>query len=175
MVTSRGGGFPDINTLSISGVSATKIGSGGPSGEFTVSLWQAAVSSAGTVVVTSTGASIGNTCIGVWSLTGLSTTTATQVISADNYTSQHNDPQSLGSLTVNTNGVGVVFIGGNFQSSTNLPTSWTNATRDSTTELWDGNFCIAGAHVTGASTLAISATAASGNWDFNGMEGASWA
>jgi hypothetical protein len=178
LVTGRSGGFANISGVTISGIAASSIGGGTATNEFTVSLWQAAVSSAGTVVVTSTGASISNTCICAWSLTGLGSNTATQLISADNYTSPHNDPQSLGALTVNTGGVGVVFIGADFKSSAVNPTIWANATRDSTTENSDGNFSIAGAHVTGASTAVITATATStgsADWNFNGMQAASWA
>jgi hypothetical protein len=94
-----------------------------------------------------------------WMITGAASSKPTANVFANNYTSQHSDPQSLGRLTVNASGVGVAMIAGLFHSGTDeLPTSWTNATRDATTESANTNgngYTIAGAHEASGGTYSI--------------------
>lgn len=182
IVSGRSGGFTAITTVTIKGVSATQVGiTKGGTGEFDCTLWQASVTSgSGTVVIDTGTGNLSTTCLCGWMLTGLGSTTATATLSTDNATSSHADPQALGTLVVNSGGVGVTFIGADFKDGTQNPTTWVNATADAITNDGTGiNVAIAGAHVSGAGSYAITASAKAGatggDWNFNAMQGAAWA
>lgn len=182
IVTAIGGGFVDVTAVTIKGVSATKIGAGVSStGNGAVSLWHATVTAgSGTVVISNGLGLISVTCVNGWMITGNASGTPTASVTTDNFAAQHTDPQSLSSsLVVSSGGVGVVMIGSVFRSAAEtIPPSWTNATRDSTTESNNANgnsYTIAGAHESAAGTYAVSVSGATGSgWEFNGMIGAAW-
>lgn len=182
IITSIGGGFPDITGVTIKGVAATKIGTGvSNAGNAAVSLWHATVTAgSGSVIIANGQGTISQTCVNGWMITGIVSGTPTASVTTDNFAGSHADPQSLGSnLVVSSGGVGVVIIAASFRTAAEtIPPSWTNATRDSTAESNNTNgngYTIAGAHESSAGSYAVSVSGASGSgWEFNGMIGAAW-
>lgn len=159
-------------TMTIGGNSATQVAGATVAG---ASLFYANVTgSSGNIVLTAPATALDIVCISVGYLTSLSSSTPTASTGAT-YGGQA-QPFALGStLTVNSGGFGIVFLGVQNYSS-NLPIVWTGATNDSVTgaENAGGNELIHGsghmtssANPTGACTTACSFGATS-------VIGASW-
>jgi hypothetical protein len=168
------------------GVTAAQVGATiGDHGQCT--MWRAAVSAGVGSVVISTG---GPTTFFVsslsacgWMITGNASNVPSSIGTLDANTVNNVDPQGpLSSLTVPSGGVGVVFIGGDFNAvAGRYPFVWTPAAvvRDAITEsqFIAGNGCsIAGAHITAASTYTtIGGSGTSAPWQYSSLIGAAWA
>lgn len=172
----RGGGFPDVNAVTIKGVTATKLGETTETGSFSIHMWAAAVTAgSGTVDIDTGVGSVSNIAICGWMVAGYSSATPTTVVVTDNHTSYYSDPQLLGNITVPSGGVAAVGLGGPFKSTARFPASWSNAIRDAVTEVSDGDHTCCGAHISGAGTVNPTVSGAGGNQlDYNGMIGAAW-
>ena len=148
-------------TATINGNAATQIQGVTGAGLFSANN----TGTSGSVVITETAGNFDAMCISVGVLTNLNSSTATASTSST-YADTQNQPYALGStLTVNSGGIGVVFMGVDTggQTAASLPLSWTGATRDAVTEVntTAGNSASAGmAHFTTSANPTVSCATA---------------
>jgi len=181
LVQQTGGSDLVANAVVINGVVATQLGgTTGDAADF-MTLWYAPVSS-GTGSITVANVSGGfQTIAGCgWMITGVGSTTPTTSQLQDNFTTNHPDPQGpLSSFVVNSGGVACFAIGSTFKTTTAVfPLSWSQATRDASTEVLASNgngAVIGGAHISAGGTYSGIQVSGATNMQFSGLVGAAWA
>ncbi len=155
--------------VTIGGISATEATGTIESNSTSQSIWYASVPTGTSADIT---VNVSNGCcelnaigIAVGTLTGATATPT----SLDTVTSAYNpDPQTI-PITVPSNGVGIVMLGGRADST---PTTWSNATGDYTTGTAGTSITVSLAHTYNAGSDTPSAT----GWNYGGagLAGAAW-
>jgi hypothetical protein len=180
IVADRGSGGNSPNTApTINGVTATQVGTTISDGTTNgVSLWRANVTAGtGTITINGNGASDANAFV-AWMLTGLSSSTPTQVQQTNGFAVQVPDPQTVTLTSLAAGSVIVGFLGRNFPATQN-PTTWLGITRDVSaeqTQAGSNGAISAGGHQNSASgTVVVAATAqATQSWMYSGLITAAW-
>lgn len=170
----RGGGGTAITAPTINGVTSTQIGTTISDGTTNgVSLWYASVSS-GTGSISIPGGQSLARVFAAWMLTGLTSSTPDQTAQTNGFAVAIPDPQIVTLTSLAGSSVVVAFIGRNFPTADQNPTTWSGVTRNSGAEQTDaasnGAICAGGSVSSQLGTVIVTATGAGGTgWLYSGL------
>lgn len=176
----NGGSSGPITAPVINGVPSTQVGTTVSDGTTNgVNLWRADVTSGGPGTIVISGNTAATMATVTWMVTGLSSSTPTQVAPGNGFAVQLPDAQTVTLTSLAANSLVIGFIGRNFPATQN-PTTWGGVTTDTTcSEQLNGagNGAItSGGHINSTSgTVNVTATATAGqSWQYSGLIAAAW-